>query len=697
MRKNHAFWGFWQFVWLIGILSISLTTCNNPANTTAKDSSSSSTSGWPITVTNESMYGTVRANKKSAKSGDTIILTIKPSGGYRLGSLSIISGYDPVDYTVLGSETCAFIMPDGAVKISASFATIGLLLHSITISDTANGTIVSEPAEIQRGTASVTLRTKAAKGYKINPASIKVTNGGQGIPIVQSNATTFTFTMPDGDVTVTGAFVSSGTTLQTITVNSTANGVIGVPKAAQAGDTIELALFPNNGYRYKEGSLTVSGASPAAPSGDPLRTSFTMPSNKVTISAKFEAIPAFAVNTTVKGKSAQGSFSVLPYVDGKELVQAGKTAILILNIPNRFEYRYKTNSFAITAGGVTPTEALAGRIWTFTMPDRAVSAEAEVEFIPSNTVTKGDMTNGSVVIFGLKPDGTAPQGATITIQGLPNPGYERTAAPPTITPAGAVTLTADGPNKWRFTMGTTPLTVTMNFQNLGNLVIYRGGLKSGLTPTWLEEGQGYYGGRVVLPDNIEVNAEAEGYNGNTRAIRIYRSTGGPGSSMREIALVFNASTPFDLRTNNVKALSLWVKDNRSAENRFEFYGLGDEGDAKEKAMRTRNSPDNTNTVADTWKQFVVPIPNMTRNHPITRVFFIKCDLEPGDSLLIDNIEFITSYVTPTTRTGVVIPEGNGTITTTMLVYEGDPIHADAILLDRLWVALGDFRVRFSDW
>ena len=715
--KTHVFWGGLAIVCLVSILPVSLTACNNPANSNNNGKKPVNpvepktpeipenpvfppiigVSGWPVTIANESFYGTVIADRDAAQPGDTVILTIKPSGGYRLDELSIIAGYELVDYAKLGSDTCAFIMPNGAVKIGVSFATMGLNLHNITVNSTANGAIVADPAEIQRETAAVTLSAQAASGYKINPASIKVTSGGQSVPIVQNDAVTFTFAMPAGDAAVNAAFVPQSTTLQTITVTAAANGVIGVPLAAQAGDVVELALFPNSGYRYKEGSLTVSGASPAAPGGDSIRkTSFTMPGQAVTIGAQFEEIPAYAVNVTVKGLPDRGSFAVLPIADGsKDAVQLGKTAILILNIPDRFEYRYKANSFAITGGGVTAQEALSGRIWTFTMPNQAVSAEAEVEIIPFAAVTKGTSSNGTVIISGLKPDGTAPQGATVTIQGLPDPGY-KVNGNPTVTPA--IQLTPDGPNKWRFTMGLAALSVTMDFTALDSLAIYSGGLNPAYEPTWIEEGQNYYGGRVVVTDNIDINAATEGRNGNTRAIRIYRSTTGPGSGRGEIALAFNAASPVKLQASNVKALSFWIKDARSAENRFEFYGLGNVGDASEKAMRTRNRPDNTNTVADTWKQFVVPIPPMTKEHEITRVFFIKFDLDSGDSLLIDDIELITDYVGITqTVTGVVISDGDGSTTTTQYVYEGHSIHADAILLDRLWVALGDFRLRFSDW
>ena len=662
-------------------------------------------SGWPITITNESMYGTVSADKNLANTGDPVLLTIIPSGGYRLGSLSIIGGYNPVDYTILGNDTCAFVMPNGAVKITASFATMGLILHSITINATAGGVLVSEPAEIQRETAMVTLSAEAAPGYKINPASISVTSGGQSIPIVQNDEVTFTFAMPVGDVAVSGAFVPESTALQTITVADTANGVIGAPLAAQAGNTVELALIPNKDYRYKEGTLTVSGANPAAPGGDSIRkTSFAMPSQAVTIGAEFEEIPAHAVNVTVKGLPNQGSFTVLPYVDGKEAVQFGKMAILILNIPNRFEYRYKAGSFAITSGGVSAQEALPGRIWTFTMPDQAVNVEAEVELTPSAGVTAGASANGSVVIVGLKPDGTAPLGSTITIQGLPDSGYQINGTP-TVAPAGSVTVTADGPNKWRFIMGATPLTVTMNFQALSDLIFYKGGLNStaarSITLSGIQEWAAY---GTFVADNIEINAETEGYNGNTRAIRVFRPTGGPGSSRGEIGLSFIVSTPIQLQARGVKALSFWLKDTRSVDSRFEFYGVGNysapvqNGPEGQKTVRTRNAPDNTKTEAGVWKQFVVPIPPMTHEYEVTRVFFIKFDMDYGDLLLVDNVEFITDYVTnPTTRSGITIPGPNYTqIPTYALIYEDHAIHADSMLIDKSGVQIG-IHVEFDQW
>jgi len=705
-------------VCLICLLIVSLTACSNPA----KSGTSSLpipklpvnpvfppipvVSGWPITIANESTYGTVIANRDLANPGDPVLLAIMPSGGYRLGSLSIFSGYSPVEYTILSSDTCAFIMPNGAVKISVSFATMGLPLHNITVSSTTNGVIVADPAEIQRETATVTLSAQAASGYKINPANISVTSGGQSVPVVQNDEATFSFTMPDGDVTVNGSFVSSGTALQTITVTPADNGTIGVPLAAQTGDTVGLALFPNRDYRYKEGSLTVSGgASPIEQSapGDAIRRwSFTMPGQAVTVSAQFEEIPAHAVTVTVKGQPDHGAFTVLPYVDGKNAVQSGKKAILILNIPNRFEYRYKANSFAITGGAVSDLqEALPGRIWTFTMPNQAVSAEAEVEVTPVAKVTAGTSDYGTVIISGLKPDGSAPQGATITIQGLPNLGYQINGVP---TTNPSVPLNPDGPNKWSFTMGTTPLTVNMNFSALGPLVLYKGGLNPTVSATYFAEGAGYWGGNRILLENIEINAVTEGRNGNTRAMQIYRSPTGPGSGNGQIGLAFTAASPFDLVSNNVKALSFWIKDTQSAAARFEVWGVGDVDQRKIVQNRTNNG---SATEAGVWKQFIVPIP-VNKAGTVSRLFFIKFDLDPGDALLMDDIEFITDYIAPQIQIQDVGTETEHKFADPFdiwdylpnrvtLQYVGDENHADSKIVDGTSAALGDFSTRLVDW
>jgi len=588
---------------------------------------------YAITAISESVYGTVSTDKPAAAPGEIIYLTIAPNPGYRMGSISVKQGHNPLNYEILENNYCRFVMPDGAVTITVNFASLGYKLYSIAINDVAGGSMISNPAGAQQETIPVILTAQPNAGQKLNPGGLQVTSGGQRISVNQINDTDFSFIMPSGAVTVAPQFVAESTVFNTITANATGNGIIAVPASAAAGNQVQFSLIPNSeDYRVRAGSVSTTGVATPTPNNGVY--TFTMPGGPVTINAIFEEIPANVVNLTVTGQPTQGSLAVTPLVAGTNTIRAGKTVTLSLQIPNRTDYRFSSIN---TPGAINRQEVIPGSVWTFTMPEQVMNISVGVERIPVYSVTRGVINNGTVIITGLKVDGTAPQGATITIQGLPNPGYEVTTAP-TIT-GGSAPLTLVGPNQWRFTMGTANLSVGMNFTQFGPLTIYKGGLRLGTTTDGIPDVWDYGGSHL---SNVEINAEVGGYNGNTRAIRVFRPIAGAGSSRQEVALSLNVNPAIDLRATNARALSFWIKDCRSVPERFEFVGFGNRNSAQQMLVL-----DDSATIENTWKQFIIPIPPVTKGGLITRVFFIKFDeMEPGETILIDNIEFLTNYTTP---------------------------------------------------
>ena len=76
---------------------------------------------YAITV-EASEYGTVTADKETAKAGETVTLTVAANTGYELDSLTITgTSREVVDTTKTTDGTYTFSMPDEAVNVTATF------------------------------------------------------------------------------------------------------------------------------------------------------------------------------------------------------------------------------------------------------------------------------------------------------------------------------------------------------------------------------------------------------------------------------------------------------------------------------------------------------------------------------------------------------------------------------------------------
>lgn len=80
--------------------------------------------------------------------------------------------------------------------------------HSVTVEETENGTVTADKTTELVMNETVTLTVSPAKGYRMMPDTLIVTNisTGDAVHCKEQTAGTYTFTMPDGDVTVSAQF-----------------------------------------------------------------------------------------------------------------------------------------------------------------------------------------------------------------------------------------------------------------------------------------------------------------------------------------------------------------------------------------------------------------------------------------------------------------------------------------------------------
>lgn len=82
---------------------------------------SSGSSSYPVTPS-KAENGTVTADAKKAKEGDTVTITVKPDEGYEVDSVTVLDkNGNEVAVTENADGTYSFIMPDGKVTITPTF------------------------------------------------------------------------------------------------------------------------------------------------------------------------------------------------------------------------------------------------------------------------------------------------------------------------------------------------------------------------------------------------------------------------------------------------------------------------------------------------------------------------------------------------------------------------------------------------
>ena len=157
--------------------------------------------------------GSIFSDKDSAPENDTVTLTVTPYPTYRLeeNSLKITAGESNIEYTENADGTFSFKMPDSDVTISAEFEK--LPTHKIEAVDADGGSLTFAPSgdawktedNSYYYTDTVTIQPEFEPGYILT--GIKAVSGEAELELTKDqDSGCYTFTMPDGDVTVTAEY-----------------------------------------------------------------------------------------------------------------------------------------------------------------------------------------------------------------------------------------------------------------------------------------------------------------------------------------------------------------------------------------------------------------------------------------------------------------------------------------------------------
>lgn len=384
------------------------------------------------TITIEPLTNGKITTASPAPEGKKVTLTIKPTTGYVLDTISVKTA-SGTEVAVTGSVTSkTFTMPAEAVTVSATFKKAD---YKITIKAT-NGTVTA-PATAQYN-EKVSISVTPDPGYELDTISVK--KGSTKVTLNEDN----TFTMPAGAVTVTATF--KAIPYDIAVAEGIANGMVTVEaETATVGTAVPVTVSPAEGYALKELYYTTEGsdehhAIEAVDDGYTLN----MPAEAVTIHAAFQKL---TYTVTVADGIAHGTIAAAATFPWDDTVTVTVTP----------DTGYELEKLTYTAEGSETAEEVTANedgAYTFTMPKANVVLNAAFQKSVYTVTVDEKIENGKVTV---DPE-NASMGDTVTVSATPVEGYELDAI--TVTSGKTTVTVKDG----KFTMPAGNVTVSATFK-----------------------------------------------------------------------------------------------------------------------------------------------------------------------------------------------------------------------------------------
>ncbi len=169
--------------------------------------------------------------------------------------------------------------------------------YTITVNSATGGTITASPTASAVSGSTVTLSIAPLTGMALSSLTVTGANGSSVTTTPNDNCTSYTFTMPASDVTVSGTFAQGYniTVLDNVAgTHTTANMSL-----AAAGTTVTVYVLILQGYHAEQKALQVQGSNgttimatetSAQNEVNNLVYTFTMPAQDVTVHFNGQAV-----------------------------------------------------------------------------------------------------------------------------------------------------------------------------------------------------------------------------------------------------------------------------------------------------------------------------------------------------------------------------------------------------------------------
>lgn len=238
-------------------------------------------------ITVSSDHGTVTTDPSGqASPGVTVKVNITPASGYVVRSVSATYGEAATSVEVTGSgNSWSFVMPDGDVTVTVTYERVYSV--NVTVTNSEGGTASASPDKNVKPGDTVTLTLAPNRGYA---PEITAVYGENAALELEGEGSERTFTMPEGDVTVTVTYTQKNS--YQVKITETANGrITATPNPAYPGEEVTLKIEPDTGYYLKSIYYYIEGND--AQRLDPRRQgvtkmTFDMPAGNVVVNAVFE-------------------------------------------------------------------------------------------------------------------------------------------------------------------------------------------------------------------------------------------------------------------------------------------------------------------------------------------------------------------------------------------------------------------------
>lgn len=300
-------------------------------------------------------------------------------------------------HTATESTPHTVTLPDAVAGVTL---TLGTTSNTYIKDDTVTLTVEKEGTDIV---------TVTAKNGNTEVALTEVQEAAQDEAAAQATTekakTVYTFTMPDGDVTISVTKAAKTYAVKVADANKDTLKITSpeadLDKVAE-GTSVTVVATPKDGYTLTADGVVVTYGDnqtlKATPDTEKANTyTFAMPAGDATVSAEFEEVKKY--NVTVAGTVENGTVGVEPKT------AAAKDVVTVTVTPNtNFKYTDGSLKATYTDGGtkkeINDFKAVDGKenTYTFTMPAADVTVSAAFEPVKAKTysVTINPSNNGTV-------------------------------------------------------------------------------------------------------------------------------------------------------------------------------------------------------------------------------------------------------------------------------------------------------------
>lgn len=308
-------------------------------------------------------------------------------------------------HTATESTPHTVTLPDAVAGVTL---TLGTTSKTYIKDDTVTLTVEKEGTDIV---------TVTAKNGDTEVALTEVQEAAQDEAAAQATTekakTVYTFTMPDGDVTISVAKNAKTYAVKVADANKDTLKITSpeadLDKVAE-GTSVTVVATPKDGYTLTADGVVVTYGDnqtlKATPDTEKANTyTFAMPAGDATVSAAFEEVKKY--NVTVAGTVENGTVGVEPKT------AAAKDVVTVTVTPNtNFKYTDGSLKATYTDGGtkkeINDFKAVDGKenTYTFTMPAADVTVSAAFEKIATETytVTVTKDGDGKVTVNGQETE-----------------------------------------------------------------------------------------------------------------------------------------------------------------------------------------------------------------------------------------------------------------------------------------------------